>query len=176
MKVNPITTALPTQVSKLRGIEESLSAKPTATAHSASQETTIASVTSPSPLSTETKKNLAFATQEIASPSDHTHKIPPAKQARAALANNPELEALPFGALVSALARGVPLPTPVSSSQPNEDPTPPPVTDELTDTPPADSAAEDQSPTAHDIIVDEPANAPASDAFIEEILNPPDVL
>jgi hypothetical protein len=175
VKVNPLTTAFPVQPSKLRGIEEAPSDKQTLAAYSAPQEVAVASVTSPSPLSAETKKDLALATQEIASNSEHTHKTPPAQQARAALADNPELGALPFGALVSAIARGEPLPTPVSSWQSNEEPEPPLVTDELTDTPPTDLAAGDQSPTTGELIVDELASALVSDPIVEEILNPPDV-
>lgn len=174
MKINPPTTAFPVQPSKLRGIEESPSAKQTLPAQSTPKEAVVASVTSPSPLSAETKKDLALATQEIGSNSEHIHKTPPAQQARAALAANPELGDLPFGALVSAIARGEPLPTPVSSSQSNEDPAPPPVTDEPIDTPPVDLTGEDQSPTTGELI-DELANALVSDPLIEEILNPADV-
>lgn len=173
MKINPLATAFPVQPSRLHRIEESSSAKQTLPTQSTPKEAVVASVTSPSPLSAEAKKDLALATQETASNSEHIHKTPPAQQARAALAANLGLGDLPFGALVSAIARGEPLPT-VSSSQSNEEPAPPPVTDEPTDTPPVDLTSADQSPTTGELI-DELANALVSDPLIEEILNPADV-
>lgn len=47
------------------------------------------------------------------------NRQPPAQAAREALAANPDLAGLPFGKLVSAIARGLPLPSaPTSTSEP----------------------------------------------------------
>jgi hypothetical protein len=46
-----------------------------------------------------------------------TTRVPPAHAAREALAANPDLAGLPFGKLVSAIARGLPLPS-ASTSEP----------------------------------------------------------
>lgn len=48
-----------------------------------------------------------------------TNRMPPAQAAREALSAQPDLAGLPFGKLVSAFARGLPLPsTPTSTSEP----------------------------------------------------------
>lgn len=48
-----------------------------------------------------------------------TNRVPPAQAAREALSVRPDLAGLPFGKLVSALARGLPLPSaPTSTSEP----------------------------------------------------------
>jgi hypothetical protein len=48
-----------------------------------------------------------------------TNRVPPAQAAREALSAQPDLAGLPFGKLVSAFARGLPLPSaPTSASQP----------------------------------------------------------
>jgi len=56
------------------------------------------------------------------------NRQPPAQAAREALAANPDLAGLPFGKLVSAFARGLPLPsvptsTPEPTSMPEATPT-----------------------------------------------------
>jgi hypothetical protein len=58
-----------------------------------------------------------------------TNRVPPAQAAREALSAQSELAGLPFGKLVSAIARGLPLPsaptsTPEPASMPEEPPTP----------------------------------------------------
>lgn len=60
-----------------------------------------------------------------------TNRVPPAQAAREALAAHPDLAGLPFGKLVSALARGLPLPSvttaaPQSAPEPAPEVTPPP--------------------------------------------------
>ena len=53
----------------------------------------------------------------IAAPA--TNRVPPAQAAREALSAQPHLAGLPFGKLVSAFARGLPLPSaPTSTSEP----------------------------------------------------------
>jgi hypothetical protein len=176
LNVSPISTVLPLHPPKTRGIEDALSDKPAAVGQPAPQGPRISSVISPALLSAETKKHLTFAVQDIASESEHAHKTPPAQEARAALAANPELGDLPFGALVSAIARGEPLPGPASSSNPEEDTTAPPVVDELATQSPDPNLVPDETATAMDLIGDELANPSTIGLTIEEILNLPDVL
>ena len=57
-----------------------------------------------------------------------TNRVPPAQAAREALSAQPDLAGLPFGKLVSAFARGLPLPsaptsTPEPASMPEATPT-----------------------------------------------------
>lgn len=54
---------------------------------------------------------------------NQTTKLPPAQAARAALVDHPELGNQPFGKLVSAFARGMPLP-PAPTSAPETVPAP----------------------------------------------------
>ena len=58
-----------------------------------------------------------------------TNRVPPAQAARETLSAQPDLAGLPFGKLVSAFARGLPLPsaptsTPEPASMPEATPTP----------------------------------------------------
>ena len=170
MKINPISIAEVSraQLFDARAVDNSSPPKPTPPAQSAA--VTSPSVTSLSPLSAETRKDLTFAMQQISPHDEHTHKIPPAQQARAALADNPDLGNRPFGAIVSRIARGEPLPTSDSSSQPNE-PVPSPVSDELTNVPPDDPVIEDQAPTGVDLLIEVLANPPENNPVIEEALD-----
>ena len=171
MKINPITNVSSVQLSSVGGTMEARSDK--SKAHQpVSQEAVITSVTSPSLLSEETKKSLTFVTQEVASPGQHTHKVPPSQQARAAIAANPELAGLPFGQIVSAIARGEPLSTVAADSLDDEETALEPAVDEPTTQPVTDSPAEDIDPTVDNLVADVPATAPTTDPLIDEQLDP----
>jgi hypothetical protein len=174
VKINPITTVSPVQLSTV-GTNETRSNKSKADQPIA-REPAAAAVASPSLLSEETKKNLTFVTQEVASQGEHTHKVPPAQQAREAIAANPELASLPFGQIVSALARGEPLPTVAAESQHDEESALDPVVDKLTSQPVADPPAEALDPTVDDLISDVPTTGVTTDPLIDELgdsLDPP---
>jgi hypothetical protein len=171
VKINPITTVSSVQLSNVGGTNEVRSGKPKAN-QPVVQDAAVASVTSPSPLSDETKKSLTFATQEVASHGEHTHKVPPSQQARAAIAANSELAAVPFGQIVSAIARGETLPTVAAESQHDEEPALDPVVDEPTTQPVTEPPAENLDPTADVLISDLPATGLTTDPVIDELLNP----
>ena len=163
MKINPITTVSSVQLWHVGG-NEARSDKPKAN-QPVVQDALVASFTSLSPLSEATRKTLTFVTQEVASRGEHTHKVPPSQQARAAIADNPELAGLPFGQIVSAIARGEPLPTVASESQHDEDSALDPVLDEPTTQPMNEPPTEDLDPTV-------PAMGLTRDPVIDELLNP----
>src|SRR3569832_1031092 len=100
--------------------------QPSSAALTASNAVQGGSVTFSPPLSPEMKALLASATQEIGPHGHNTDKLPPAQQARAAILANPELAHLPFGAVVSRIARGESL---------QFDTTPSVTTDEAVDVP-----------------------------------------
>ncbi len=165
VKINPITTVLPAHLSSATGPNVP-SSKP---APSIPRDST-APITSSSPLSDETKKSLVFVAQASEPHGRHTPKVPPAQQARAALAADPSLAAFPFGAIVSALARGEPLPVASSSSEPDEDLETDPIVEEpIID--PVDDTAESVAPTAFDLVADELAAAPDAEPNIDELLD-----
>jgi hypothetical protein len=67
------------------------------------------------------------------------NRQPPAQAAREALAANPDLAGLPFGKLVSAFARGLPLPSaPTSTPEPASMPEAPPTPEVTTEAPQPD--------------------------------------
>ena len=74
MKISSITTVSPVQLSTV-GTTEARSNKSKAD-QPVTQDPIAASVTSPSPLSEETKKNLTFATQEVVSQGEHPSQGP----------------------------------------------------------------------------------------------------
>jgi hypothetical protein len=100
-----------------RAVENSSPGKAHVAAQSLPKAVPQTSVTFSYPLSAETLKHLTFATQKVAPQDEDAHKTPPAQQARAALAANPDLGDQPFGSLVSRIARGLPLVASDSSSQ-----------------------------------------------------------
>jgi hypothetical protein len=167
MKINPVTTISPVQLSNV-GTSEPRSDKSKANLPVA-QDAVAASVTSAPPLTEETKKNLTFTTQEIASHSQHIHKVPPAQQAREAIAAHPELAGLPFGQIVSAIARGEPLPSVAAESQHEEEPVQDPAVDETTSQPVTEPAVD--IATVDELISSVPATGPTTDLVIDELLN-----
>jgi hypothetical protein len=169
VKINPTTTVSPAYVSNMVGANASSSDKPKA-AHPVAHDSVVVTLTSVSPLSDETKKNLTFTAQEFASHSEHTHKIPPAQQARAALVADPSLAALPFGAIVSAIARGEPLPIAAPLLEPAVEPAPDPVEEELPTQPVDAPLPEDVGPTTVDLTPTEPASGLATDPVIDQLL------
>ena len=90
------------------------------------------------------------------------HKVPPAQQAREAIAANPELAGLPFGQVVSALARGEPLPTVAAVSQHDEKSVLDPVVDQTATQPVTEPPAEALDPTVDELISDVPRRASRS--------------
>ena len=168
MKINPITTVSSVQLANVTGGTAGRSDPPKAN-QPVPQDTVIASITSPSPLSEGTKKSLTFATQEVGPHGEHTAKVPPSQQARAAIAANPELAGLPFGQIVSAIARGEPLPTVVGESEQEDEPALDPTVDEPTTQP---VTAEDLNPSADELIIDMPLTVPTIDPVIDELLDP----
>jgi hypothetical protein len=171
VKINPITTVPSVQLSNMGGTNEARAEKPKVN-QPPEQNAVVASVRSPSPLSEETKKSLTFAMQEIALNSEHTHKVSPAQQARAAIADHPELADLAFGHIVSAVARGEPLPTVTSESQHDEDSTLDPLLDEPTPHPMIESPVADDLSTADHLIPNVPTN-PVTDEVLWAPLDPP---
>jgi hypothetical protein len=76
------------------------------------------------PLSNASKWQLTTSTQQVEPAETSVAHTSPAQRARAALQNDPSLRELPFGAVVSAIARGEPLPSSgaLSPAQPAEEP------------------------------------------------------
>jgi hypothetical protein len=158
VKINLITTVPSVQLSNVGGTNDPRADKPKVD-QQPEQNAVVASVRSPSPLSEETKKNLTFATQEVALDGEHTHKLSPSQQARAAIADHPELADLPFGQIVSAIARGEPPPTVASVSQHDEGSALDPVFDEPTIQPATESPAAEDVLTADHLISNVPTNS-----------------
>jgi len=166
VKINPIATVVPLHPSSAPApnVPSAKPAPPIA-------RNIAAPTTSSSRLSDETKKSLVFAAQALEPHGGHASKVPPAQQARAALAADPSLSSFPFGAIVSALARGEPLPVATSSSEPDEQPTiHPEVEEPIID--PVDDITETVDATALDLIAKELATAPAAALDIDELLDP----
>jgi hypothetical protein len=167
VKINPIATVIPTYLPSTTApnIPSAKPAPPIARVFAAP-------TTSSSHLSDETKKGLIFAAQALEPHGAPTNpKVPPAQQARAALAADPSLAAFPFGAIVSALARGEPLPVATSSSEPDVQPATDPVVEEpIID--PVDDTAESVGATALDLIGEELETAPVAALEIDELFDP----
>jgi hypothetical protein len=110
VKVDSIATFLVAHQPKGRGPDVSLFDKIMAD-ETLARNTPAADFRSSSALSHEPQKTSALGVQAQAhQQGDHEQITPPAEQARSTLADHPALAALPFGKIVSALARGESLP------------------------------------------------------------------